>query len=168
MHAEHVDAAVIGAGEMPQPCKLEETHQTCLPSICLAKLAQPNSDHELFASWLVDAGVHGRCMQLFVHARHACLQPDILCCLVNSGVVGLAVAKNLAERGQKVLVLESASAIGTESSSRNSEVIHSGMPRLISQLAQSNLKASKCAVGLALCLPSGCGKSSPVQLAEWE
>ena len=46
--------------------------------------------------------------------------------LAHAGVVGLAIAKNLAERGQKVIVLESANAIGTESSSRNSEVIHSG------------------------------------------
>ncbi len=45
---------------------------------------------------------------------------------LDPGVVGLAVAKALAERGQNVIVLETADAIGTESSSRNSEVIHSG------------------------------------------
>lgn len=43
-----------------------------------------------------------------------------------AGVVGLAVCRALALEGQKVIVLEQAQAIGTETSSRNSEVIHSG------------------------------------------
>ena len=46
--------------------------------------------------------------------------------LIGAGVVGLAIAKVLSQE-RDVLVLESAHAIGTETSSRNSEIIHSGM-----------------------------------------
>jgi L-2-hydroxyglutarate oxidase LhgO len=42
-------------------------------------------------------------------------------------VVGIAVARALALAGREVLVLEAAEAIGTETSSRNSEVIHAGI-----------------------------------------
>lgn len=44
----------------------------------------------------------------------------------SAGVVGLAIGRSLALQGQTVLILEQAKAIGTETSSRNSEVIHSG------------------------------------------
>ena len=49
------------------------------------------------------------------------------CVVVGAGVVGLAVARALAQAGREVLVLEAAEAIGTETSSRNSEVIHAGI-----------------------------------------
>jgi L-2-hydroxyglutarate oxidase LhgO len=42
-------------------------------------------------------------------------------------VVGLAVARALALSGREVVILEAAEAIGTETSSRNSEVIHAGI-----------------------------------------
>ena len=47
--------------------------------------------------------------------------------VVGAGVVGLAVARALAQAGHEVLVLEAAAGIGTETSSRNSEVIHAGI-----------------------------------------
>jgi L-2-hydroxyglutarate oxidase LhgO len=47
--------------------------------------------------------------------------------VVGAGVVGLAVARALAQTGREVLVLEAEPAIGTVTSSRNSEVIHSGI-----------------------------------------
>ena len=47
--------------------------------------------------------------------------------VVGAGVVGLAVARALAMAGQDVIVLDSAEAVGTETSSRNSEVIHAGI-----------------------------------------
>jgi L-2-hydroxyglutarate oxidase LhgO len=49
------------------------------------------------------------------------------CVVVGAGVVGLACAKWLAEAGREVIVLEAADMIGTETSSRNSEVIHAGI-----------------------------------------
>ena len=49
------------------------------------------------------------------------------CVVIGAGVVGLAVARSLALAGREVIVLEAAGAIGTETSSRNSEVIHAGI-----------------------------------------
>ncbi len=49
------------------------------------------------------------------------------CIVIGAGAVGLACAAELARRGRDVLVLEAANAIGTGTSSRNSEVIHAGM-----------------------------------------
>ncbi len=53
-------------------------------------------------------------------------EPAVDAVVVGAGVVGLAVGRALALRGQEVIVLEAAGAIGTETSSRNSEVIHAG------------------------------------------
>ena len=47
--------------------------------------------------------------------------------MAGAGVVGLAIAKALAEAGREVIMLEAADAIGTGISSRNSEVIHAGI-----------------------------------------
>jgi L-2-hydroxyglutarate oxidase LhgO len=52
---------------------------------------------------------------------------EIDCVVVGAGVVGLAVARALAMAGREVIILEAAEAIGTETSSRNSEVIHAGI-----------------------------------------
>jgi len=49
------------------------------------------------------------------------------CVVVGAGVIGLAVARQLAQAGREVIVLEAAEAIGTITSSRNSEVIHAGI-----------------------------------------
>ncbi|MCL4799738.1 MAG: NAD(P)/FAD-dependent oxidoreductase [Burkholderiales bacterium] len=47
--------------------------------------------------------------------------------VIGAGAVGLAVARALALGGRDVVVLEAADAIGTETSSRSSEVIHAGI-----------------------------------------
>jgi L-2-hydroxyglutarate oxidase LhgO len=47
--------------------------------------------------------------------------------VVGAGVVGLAIARAAALAGHEVIVAESADAIGTGTSSRNSEVIHAGL-----------------------------------------
>ena len=62
--------------------------------------------------------------------------------VVGAGVVGLAVARALAMAGQEVIVLDSAEAIGTETSSRNSEVIHAGI-----YYPPGSLKALHCVRG---------------------
>jgi len=49
------------------------------------------------------------------------------CVVVGAGVVGLAVARALALTDREVIILEAAEGIGTETSSRNSEVIHAGI-----------------------------------------
>ncbi len=49
------------------------------------------------------------------------------CVVVGAGVVGLAVGRALALSGREVIILEAADGIGTETSSRNSEVIHAGI-----------------------------------------
>jgi L-2-hydroxyglutarate oxidase LhgO len=70
---------------------------------------------------------------------------SIECVVIGAGVVGLAVARALALRGRDTLILEAAAAIGTETSSRNSEVIHAG----IYYPAQS-AKARFCVAGKRL------------------
>lgn len=67
------------------------------------------------------------------------------CAVVGAGVVGLAVARALAMQGREVLVLEAAPAIGTGTSSRNSEVIHAGI-----YYATGSLKAKLCVRGREL------------------
>lgn len=64
------------------------------------------------------------------------------CVVIGAGVVGLAVARELALHGREVLVLESARTIGTGTSSRNSEVVHAGI-----YYPQGSLKAVLCVAG---------------------
>jgi L-2-hydroxyglutarate oxidase LhgO len=64
------------------------------------------------------------------------------CVVIGAGVIGLAVARALARSGREVIVLETASTIGTETSSRNSEVIHAGL-----YYPQHSLKARLCVAG---------------------
>lgn len=47
--------------------------------------------------------------------------------VVGSGVVGLACARALAQRGIDTLILERHKTIGSETSARNSEVLHAGL-----------------------------------------
>lgn len=65
--------------------------------------------------------------------------------VVGAGVVGLAVARALAQSGREVIVLEAADAIGTGTSSRNSEVIHAGI-----YYPKDSLKARLCVQGKEL------------------
>lgn len=62
--------------------------------------------------------------------------------VVGAGVIGLAVARRLALAGLEPIILEKESAIGTETSSRNSEVIHAGI-----YYAKGSLKARCCIAG---------------------
>jgi L-2-hydroxyglutarate oxidase LhgO len=70
---------------------------------------------------------------------------EVDCVVIGAGVIGLAVARELAMAGREVIVLEAAGAIGTEISSRNSEVIHAGL-----YYPAGSLKAKFCAPGRAL------------------
>ena len=55
------------------------------------------------------------------------MSADIETIVVGAGVVGLAIARALALKGQDVLVVEQHALVGSEVSSRNSEVIHAGL-----------------------------------------
>ena len=70
-------------------------------------------------------------------------QVDVV--VIGAGVVGLAVARALALQGREVMVLEAADAIGTGTSSRNSEVIHAGI-----YYPQGSLKARLCVQGKSM------------------
>ena len=64
------------------------------------------------------------------------------CVVIGAGVVGLAVARALALAGREVVIVDAADAIGTETSSRNSEVIHAGI-----YYPAGSLKARLCVTG---------------------
>ncbi len=64
------------------------------------------------------------------------------CVVIGAGVVGLAVARGLALAGREVVIVDAADAIGTETSSRNSEVIHAGI-----YYPAGSLKARLCVSG---------------------
>lgn len=70
---------------------------------------------------------------------------DIDTIIIGAGVVGLAVARAVALSGLSVIVIEAAEAIGTETSSRNSEVIHAGL-----YYPEGSLKARLCVAGRKL------------------
>jgi L-2-hydroxyglutarate oxidase LhgO len=81
---------------------------------------------------------------------------QVECVVIGAGVVGLAVARALALSGHEVMVLEAAGAIGTGTSSRNSEVIHAGI-----YYAPGSLKAGLCVQGKGMlyhyCVERGIG-----------
>lgn len=62
--------------------------------------------------------------------------------VIGAGVIGLAVARALAERGRSVLIVERAAQFGTETSARNSEVIHAGI-----YYSPGSMKARFCVAG---------------------
>ena len=64
------------------------------------------------------------------------------CVVIGAGVVGLAVAREMALQGRETILLERESAFGTISSARNSEVIHAGI-----YYPKDSLKAKLCVQG---------------------
>jgi L-2-hydroxyglutarate oxidase LhgO len=67
---------------------------------------------------------------------------EIDCLVVGAGVIGLAIARALALAGRDVILVERHDAIGTETSARNSEVIHAGI-----YYETGSLKAELCVEG---------------------
>ena len=62
--------------------------------------------------------------------------------VIGAGAIGLAIARELTTRGHETVVLERASHIASETSSRNSEVIHAGL-----YYPHGSLKAELCVRG---------------------
>ena len=96
--------------------------------------------------------------------------------VIGAGVVGLAVARAFAILGRETLILEAHAQFGTQTSSRNSEVVHAGI-----YYPRGSLKARLCVAGrdqlYAFCARQGvgyrrCGKlivaTSELQLPELE
>ncbi len=67
---------------------------------------------------------------------------DIAALVIGAGVVGLACARALALRGVETVIVEARAAFGTQTSARNSEVIHAGL-----YYPRGSLKASLCVAG---------------------
>jgi L-2-hydroxyglutarate oxidase LhgO len=65
--------------------------------------------------------------------------------IIGGGVIGLAIASQVAKEGREVYVLEKNEAFGQEQSSRNSEVIHAGI-----YYEKDSLKAKMCLEGNGL------------------
>ena len=84
------------------------------------------------------------------------LDTDVECVVMGAGVVGLAIARALAQSGREVLVLEAGTGIGQGTSSRNSEVVHAGI-----YYTPGSLKARLCVEGreqlYAFCQQHGVG-----------
>src|SRR5262249_60087236 len=65
--------------------------------------------------------------------------------VVGAGIVGLAVARQLAEAGVPVVVFEKEAAVGTHQTGHNSGVVHAGI-----YYAPGSAKATMCRHGVAL------------------
>lgn len=65
--------------------------------------------------------------------------------IIGAGVVGLAIAAELAKCNEDIVVVEKEKSFGRHTSSRNSEVIHSGL-----YYPQNTLKATLCVRGVDL------------------
>ena len=60
--------------------------------------------------------------------------------IIGSGIVGLSIAKSLSNNKYSVLVIEKNNTFGEETSSRNSEVVHSGIFNDIESLKYNFVK----------------------------
>jgi L-2-hydroxyglutarate oxidase LhgO len=67
---------------------------------------------------------------------------ELDCVVIGGGVVGLAIAREMAVAGRDVVLLEAEPMIGSVTSSRNSEVIHAGL-----YYPTGSLKAELCVAG---------------------
>lgn len=68
--------------------------------------------------------------------------PDFDATIIGAGAVGLAIASELSSYGMNILLVEQHDSFGLETSSRNSEVIHSGI-----YYKTGSLKAKLCLEG---------------------
>ncbi len=84
---------------------------------------------------------------------------DVDTTIIGAGVVGLAIAAELASRGVSTVVLERHARFGQEASSHNSEVLHAGL-----YYPAGSLKARLCVEGARILRRLGAEGRVPVQL----
>lgn len=70
---------------------------------------------------------------------------SVECLVIGAGAIGLAIGRSLAKAGREVIVAEAERGIGTQTSSRNSEVIHAGI-----YYPTGSMKAGLCVRGKRL------------------
>ncbi len=90
-------------------------------------------------------GVYAECLRAQHNGAMETAADRVDAVVIGAGVVGLAVARSLAQRGLETLLLERAERIGSGVSSRNSEVIHAGL-----YYPPGSLKARACVQGREL------------------
>ncbi|WP_407341746.1 L-2-hydroxyglutarate oxidase [Pengzhenrongella phosphoraccumulans] len=103
------------------------------PSVPVARCAAPRLETALRGPRHPDPGTARRLLLGVLVSRIA---------VVGTGIVGLAVAARLAERGDEVVVLEKEQAVALHQTGRNSGVIHSGL-----YYAPGSLKAKMSRAG---------------------
>jgi len=70
-------------------------------------------------------------------------KPDII--IIGAGIVGLAIATALSQKDRSIILIEKENSFGQHASSRNSEIIHSGI-----YYKKDSLKATLCVEGREL------------------
>ena len=83
---------------------------------------------------------------------------DIDVLIIGAGVVGLAIGRTLTAAGRTITVVDRHDAFGTETSSRNSEVIHAGI-----YYPKGSLKAQFCVRGRALLYDYAAARQVPFE-----
>jgi len=87
-------------------------------------------------------GPRALCQSSPVHSSACGNAQHVECVVMGAGDVGLAIARALALAGREVVILDSNSSFGSETSSRNSEVIHAGL-----YYPLGSLKSTMCVEG---------------------
>ena len=79
---------------------------------------------------------------------------DINCLVIGGGIIGIAIAREFALNGIETILIEKNECLGSETSSRNSGVIHAGF-----YYPQDSLKSKLCNYGNKL-IYEYCDKNS--------
>ena len=82
-------------------------------------------------------------------------KPDII--IIGAGIVGLAIATALSQKDRSIILIEKENSFGQHASSRNSEIIHSGI-----YYKKDSLKATLCVEEENSCIGSVANRISPI------
>ena len=122
----------------PSNCSIRLRRGACSTSICAACHALARGCRQCLATqW---RSSHHEIVGYFNVRSSRIIAMQVL--VVGAGVVGLGIARAVALAGHEVIVAEAESAIGTVTSSRNSEVIHAGLYYRPTRCARSTARAA--------------------------